>query len=63
MADDRVPTLAEQMAAQARIREAGKPDTQVAVGCLAWLGVVMAGILAWVVISGAALAWWMWLQW
>ena len=66
MASEEAPSLEAQMAAQARIREAAgiqDPDSKLAIGCLSWMGVALIALLAWLVISGAALGWWVWLTW
>lgn len=66
MVDERSPSLEAQMAAQARIREAsgiGDPSSKLAIGCLSWMGVLVLGVVAWIVVTGAFLGWWVFLTW
>lgn len=72
---DQPPTLEQQLAAQEQLRQAaaqragaqlpGTPeaDRSWAIGCLSVILISAVSILLWMVIGGAALAWWMWLRW
>ena len=65
--DDTAPSLEQQMAAQARIREAAgisdPKDTRWAMGCAAILGIGALAIILWMVIVGSILGWWVFLTW
>lgn len=64
--DDDAPTLEEQMAAQARLREkAGmvNDENKVALGCLSITGLVALSLFLGAAFAGGYVAWWIWLTW
>lgn len=63
--DDQAPTLEEQMAAQARLRQKADAtdSTKAAIGCMTGLGMLVLGIALVAIVTGGILAWWMWLTW
>lgn len=55
------PTLEEQMQAQAELRGQGKTkESQIAIGCLAWVGLILLSLMLGAAVIGGLIAFWSW---